>query len=147
MIDDESHIFPIATDYTIDIYISHGQNFKEVVKVTTFAALVQCAKFRTKQLFKPIGVQLAVSPEPLAVNGEWHPDISQFSEMLEAVDLHLQANLADGRNLRIGPEQQRVVVALLLDDLIGQKGKHFAESLEDGLIGPALTWTRSMSSL
>ena len=44
MIDDESHIFPIAMDYIVDIYINYAQNFKEVVKVATFAALVQCTE-------------------------------------------------------------------------------------------------------
>lgn len=66
MIHDESHIFPIATDYTIDIYISHGQNFKEVVKVATFTTLVQCTEFGAHQFVQLVGQQFGMAFIPLA---------------------------------------------------------------------------------
>ena len=62
----------------------------------------------------------------------------KFCEMLKAVDFDFQADLGDRWNFRINAEKQRVVVALLLDDLVGHKGKHFAKPLKNWLDGPCV---------
>ena len=132
------NVLAITLQHLLHVQFACRQSRIKVKQVATLLALIECTHLCAHQFFKMIGGQLRFTRKPTVFHPKWHLLQPQHIEVLKAVDLHLQANLLNRRNLRIHPEQQLVAMPLLLRAAIRQPLQHLSQAKHDRLDRPGL---------